>query len=158
MRTYFSKKVYFVFLFLQILLAFYQWPRRSISEDAPLIGTITNLILNPLLYTFLYSFFLIKKTKVIGRNGFTNLMSLCIKGDFEKVKEATSAADSQINSQDDGGYSALMYACSNGNLEIVKLLLQLGANLNLETKKGNTALYFAEKGKHSDVVAMLKSN
>ena len=158
MRTYFSKKVYFVFLFLQILLAFYQWPRRSVSEDAPLIGTIANLILNPLLYTFFYSFFLIKKTKVVGRYGFTNLMSLCINGDFEKIREATSAADSQINSQDDGGYTALMYACSNGNFEVVKLLLQRGANQNLQTKKGNTALYFAEKGKHSDVLALLKSN
>ena len=155
MRTYFSFKAYFVFLILQILLAIYQWPQRLEYDETPVIGTLANLILNPIIYTFLYSIIFIKKTKVVGRDGYTSLMSLCKSGDLVKIKTSTENFDLQVNMQDTGGYTALMYACSSGGLEIVKLLLDMGADKNLQTKKGNTALYFAEKGNHSEIVKLL---
>jgi ankyrin repeat protein len=156
MRTYFSKKAYFIFLILEIILAYKNFPQLLENSGTPYISQLTRLIINPLFYSFLYSIIFIKKIKTVGYDGFTNLMSMCSTGDFEKIKEPTENFESQINLQDKGGYTALMYACSNGNLEIVKFLLQLGANKNLQTKKGNTALYFAEKGNHSKIVELLK--
>jgi hypothetical protein len=59
-----------------------------------------------------------------------------------------------------GGYTPLMQAASSGNLELVKLLIDAGADLNLEDQRGRTALDEAEGYTHSSerrtVVAFLK--
>ena len=49
-----------------------------------------------------------------------------------------------LNLRSDSEKTALMYACENGDIQMVKLLLDYGADINLETKsKHFTALYFA---------------
>ena len=42
-----------------------------------------------------------------------------------------------------GGLTALMYVCEFGFVEIVKILVDAGANLNLQNKEDNTALMIA---------------
>ena len=48
-----------------------------------------------------------------------------------------------------------MYASSNGKKDVVELLLANGADKNISTIKGNTALSFAKKNNHEDVVKIL---
>jgi ankyrin repeat protein len=50
-----------------------------------------------------------------------------------------------INHQDYSGETALMLACKFHRIEIVKLLLSAGADVNIRTKKGKSALFEAER-------------
>ena len=49
----------------------------------------------------------------------------------------------------------LHWACSNGTLELVKDLINHGADLDLKTVMGNTALHTASRGGHSAVAQIL---
>ena len=62
-----------------------------------------------------------------------------------------------INAKNNDGETALMWASYNGHLEVVKLLVTLGADVNAKDKNGNTALMWAIYNGHSEVVAYLKS-
>jgi ankyrin repeat protein len=65
-----------------------------------------------------------------------------------------------INLQDKMGYSALHFASQNNCLEAVQLLLDSGANVDLEDSFGNTPLgraVFTSEGK-GDVIQLLLRN
>ena len=62
----------------------------------------------------------------------------------------------KVNWQNVDGWSALMSAASVGDLQTVKLLLQAGANKSLRDEDGKTALYWARREKHLDVVRVLE--
>jgi hypothetical protein len=56
------------------------------------------------------------------------------------------------------GFSSLMYAAGRGHCEVVRLLLQEGANACLRSKNirlGATALFFSAAGGHRDACALL---
>jgi ankyrin repeat protein len=48
-----------------------------------------------------------------------------------------------------------MYAVSSGNYELVKFLLDNGANKNLNTIHGNDAIFFAIKYKHDEILKLI---
>jgi ankyrin repeat protein len=54
-------------------------------------------------------------------------------------------------------FSAIMFAASEGQLEVVKILLSRGADPSFKDKDGDTAESFATKNGHKEVVALLKS-
>ena len=54
-----------------------------------------------------------------------------------------------------GDCTPLMEASSGGFVDIVKLLLQHGANVNAQSSSGNTALHYACCGGYEDVVLVL---
>jgi ankyrin repeat protein len=65
-----------------------------------------------------------------------------------------SYADIQVISS--GGYHALHFAAEKGYSNIIELLLRAsGADVNVETPSGSTALLLATKGKHEDTVKYL---
>ena len=43
-----------------------------------------------------------------------------------------------VNEKGTGGKTALQYAAENGNIDIVNILIDAGANPNLQDKRGNT--------------------
>ena len=53
------------------------------------------------------------------------------------------------------GFTALMIAAENGHADVVKELLEKGANVNLENKQGFTALILAAQEGHTGVVTEL---
>jgi ankyrin repeat protein len=53
------------------------------------------------------------------------------------------------------GWTVLMTAASIGNLEIVKLLVEHGADVNLKNVKGNTALILAAQNDNFNIVKYL---
>lgn len=53
------------------------------------------------------------------------------------------------------GYTALLYASMDGNVEMVKLLLAHKPDVNY-ARKGKTALYFAALGRHNEIIRLLK--
>jgi len=54
------------------------------------------------------------------------------------------------------GWTALMYAAAEGQLRVVKTLLRFSADKTLKDADGDTALDFATKNNHPEVVKLLK--
>ena len=82
-------------------------------------------------------------------------------GDIAIVQQLLSDKSIDVNTRDEYGNTALMEASSDGNKEIVELLLKHGADVNIKGNDGNTALMFAlpEKGlKESKEIVKLLLN
>ena len=75
-------------------------------------------------------------------------------GEVEEV-ERVLAEGVDVNQTDDEGYSALQAAAENDNLDVVKLLVTKGANVQYTTEY--TALQLAEMAGNSEVVEYLKT-
>ena len=75
-------------------------------------------------------------------------------GELAEV-EKSLANGTDVNSADEEGYSALHAAAENGYLDVVKLLVEKGANVRHKTQY--TALELAEMAGNDDVVAYLKN-
>eukprot|EP00435_Cladocopium_sp_Y103_P050843 s385_g15.t1 len=65
-----------------------------------------------------------------------------------------SRADLEIKATEDGS-TALHCATFNGNLVVVKLLLDAGADKSSELEEGATALHLATRGNHLDIARLL---
>jgi len=76
-------------------------------------------------------------------------------GRTETVRQLL-VAKGNPNAVDTGGWSALQAAAENGHLEIVKLLVAAGANVNYASEHG-TALQFAVRAKQDAVASFLRS-
>lgn len=75
-------------------------------------------------------------------------------GELAEV-EKSLANGADVNSADEEGYSALHAAAENGYLDVVKLLVDKGADVQHKTQY--TALELAEMAGNDDVAAYLKS-
>ncbi|WP_151827548.1 ankyrin repeat domain-containing protein [Acinetobacter oleivorans] len=75
-------------------------------------------------------------------------------GDLDQVEQLLSEGQDP-NQADDEGYSALQAAAENDHLEIVKLLVEKGAQVAYKSEY--TALQLAEMAGNIDVVNYLKS-
>jgi len=63
-----------------------------------------------------------------------------------------------VNTKDQYNQTALMCASLKGRKEVVKLLLESGAEINVKTKKGYTALSLATDRGHRDVADLILEN
>ncbi|WP_312087815.1 ankyrin repeat domain-containing protein [Acinetobacter variabilis] len=75
-------------------------------------------------------------------------------GDIEQIENGLQEG-LDVNSADEEGYSALQAAAENDHLEVVKLLISKGADV--DHRSTYTALELAEMAGNKDVVAYLKS-
>ena len=55
-------------------------------------------------------------------------------------------------------FQPLMFAASNGNLEVVKILIETGADISVMNNSGETAVILAESGSYGSVVNFLMSS
>lgn len=74
----------------------------------------------------------------------TCLSQLVSDGDIEKLR-SFSAIDSEIDSLDTNGFAALHYAAQLDRVEILNLLLDNGANRDVQGENGVTPLHLASK-------------
>ena len=58
----------------------------------------------------------------------------------------------EVNTKEEEGETALIAATYRGHIDIVKALLEAGADLNARDKNGKTALTYAEEKSHSETV------
>ncbi len=84
----------------------------------------------------------------------TPLCSAIMKGDLETVKKFIEYG-SDVNEKSNG-LTPLMFAARYNKVEIIKYLVEKGADKQLKDEKGNTALNYAEFSKSQDAVACLK--
>ena len=92
-----------------------------------------------------------------GNTGATKYPSLA--GSLQRAEEqharevATKKAES--NRPDEHGRTPLMKAAEEGNRKDICALLKQGADLSLQDKDGNTALFYAAKNGHDEAVRIL---
>ncbi|RNA04876.1 ankyrin repeat [Brachionus plicatilis] len=79
-------------------------------------------------------------------DGSTNIVSKYIRKGFD------------VNVRDGRGETGLMKASLNGECDIIRLLLEAGANLNLTDSCGRNALHFAIQGNHEKLSKLLCVN
>jgi hypothetical protein len=87
------------------------------------------------------------------------LMRAALQGDLKSVQQLLSAETSaNVNALDQGGQSALILACASqkSNSKIVQALIAAGANVNLRSRNGYTALTWAQTRHHADVIQVLR--
>jgi hypothetical protein len=87
------------------------------------------------------------------------LMRAAVQGDVKTVKQLLEDAPAAgVNSLDQGGQSALILACQNikANPEVVKALITAGANVNLRSRNGYTALTWAIARNNTEVARILR--
>lgn len=75
-------------------------------------------------------------------------------GDVAAVEDLLGRKAFEIDERDCGGMTALMAACINGHVEVVRVLLRLGANTALRVR-GWAALALASRAGHAEVAAAL---
>ena len=89
-------------------------------------------------------------------NGRTALM-YASSGPFAETVELLLQQGAGVNVQGTlEGFTPLMTAAAEGLLDIVRLLLVHGADRNLEDQDGDTALSFAKRNGHTEVVELLE--
>ncbi len=76
-------------------------------------------------------------------------------GQPDKV-EAALNADADVHQQDEQGWTALNWAAGKGNVEIVRLLLNRGADVFRTGRDQRTPYKIALAAKHTDVARLLK--
>lgn len=69
-------------------------------------------------------------------------------GDVQLAEELLSKASTDIDEQQQNGFTPLMVAAQEGHHHVVKILLQHGAGVGIESKEKSTALsLFAQFGR-----------
>jgi len=84
------------------------------------------------------------------------LLGRAKEGDIVEMLNLVISQGAEVDPKIEGGFTPLMYAAREGNLEVVKLLVGKGAKANAQSKEGETALKLAEKGGHVEVVKFLR--
>jgi cytohesin len=77
------------------------------------------------------------------------------EGDLEKVKKIIEKDPSQINIRDVIGFTPLQLASGKGHTEVVKYLLEHGANIELGNDLGEKPLMYAARYGHYETVKIL---
>lgn len=76
-------------------------------------------------------------------------------GDTAQVKSILKDTPGAMTQPDSNGITALHHAAFKGRLDVVKLLIGAGADVNAEDNSGGTPLHAAVIGGHADVAGFL---
>jgi hypothetical protein len=81
------------------------------------------------------------------------LIKYCIDGNLQKIKSCVSKRN--VNTMDNTKTTLLMHASALGYIDIIKVLVEKGANLNLQNAHGYTALIRACINNYPEVIIYL---
>jgi hypothetical protein len=95
----------------------------------------------------------------LGRRGMTQLHFCSEKGLTTSVKRLLSIRNINVNLKDKRfGWTPLHYAAYNGHVEIARLLLQNGADLNAKDRYGSSPLHLSAEQGSVDILHLLVEN
>jgi ankyrin repeat protein len=90
----------------------------------------------------------------VGYSAVPILSVICRDGDVRSVMTLIEAG-AQINQEDAGGATPLIWAATGGNAEVVKILLDRGAHVDAKAAWGQTALMMAAARGSIPIVTLL---
>ncbi|XP_014787114.1 putative ankyrin repeat protein RF_0381 [Octopus bimaculoides] len=79
------------------------------------------------------------------------------QGDIHYIKTFLKENPDKINQTNSWGLTYLMVACQQGNTDLINLLIDAGAELDMSDKGGNAALHYAVTNHQRDAVALMIS-
>ena len=88
------------------------------------------------------------------KQGASALIWAAAEGHTDTV-QALLDEGTDVNQNDDSGWTALLVASVRGHSQVVRTLLQAGADVNVIEKKGGTALMFATINDHQEIIRIL---
>lgn len=100
----------------------------------------------------------IKSGQQIDTSNFRPIDFLCaaaVEGNLSEVKNALAADPSLINVRGDRGRTPLHFAAGGGHKEVVKYLLEQGADPLAEDENGDPASGAALEGSFTDIAQMI---
>ncbi|KAL5760117.1 hypothetical protein ACOSQ2_018955 [Xanthoceras sorbifolium] len=83
---------------------------------------------------------------------FSTLMFMTRANNVKALEKLIEQVDTDLDVQDDDGYSAAMIAAAAGHAEVFRLLLRAGANIKLQNKYGETAISLSELNQNGEVL------
>jgi ankyrin repeat protein len=131
---------------------------RMGSDPNSLCGPLTNLALACKVDCFGYVECLLQhgaSVNACGLTGTTPLMATCMNKHLA-IANLLMESGAVVNQKDDQGWNSFFYACSNGNLDLVKCLHKKGSDIFLESKTRSTALI--EASQHTPIIKYLVDN
>ena len=75
----------------------------------------------------------------------------------ELLRKNGAKVNAELKRKSALGWTALHYAVTNGDAELVKYLIKHGANVNKSTGEGSSPLFLAKLGGYDDIVKILKN-
>jgi ankyrin repeat protein len=96
-----------------------------------------------------------RQSGVWCENGMTALMLAVREGQFLAAKKLLESGANPNLCDEDTQKTALMFAIENQSLDLVRLLVNAGANLAVQDSYGNTPLMKARKLKNTEIVSFL---
>jgi len=88
----------------------------------------------------------------------TQIMEQCEDGDLEGVRAKLKIQPALLNIRDGNGRSPLHRAAESGNMELMEMLIGMGAIVNAESETGHTPLHFGAFAGHVDACKSLLNN
>ena len=96
------------------------------------------------------------KTAFLIKDSRTPLMEACFTGNLKAAEVLVEFKPEEVDASDEKlGWTALMYAAYKGHLDIVKMLVEHGADVNKESNHGFSPAMAAFNNDHMDVVSFL---
>ncbi|VUZ95856.1 acyl-CoA-binding protein, putative [Plasmodium vivax] len=80
-----------------------------------------------------------------------------VQANLQYIKSALKSNPYLVNKRNSDGLCALHYACDRGYLDIVKVLIELGADVNADDSCGDTALHIAAYSGQTEIIKYLTS-
>lgn len=85
----------------------------------------------------------------------TSIFQAAESGDVDRVRDLVEEQPSLVDAMDARTLTALHYAAAEGHADVVRALLERGADANNTALGGVTPLFVAAAGGHAEVVALL---
>ena len=79
-------------------------------------------------------------------------------GDLNKISQLLQSDPDLLNSRDQQNKTALHFACQNGHIEVVKLLVEKGANVNITDYDFKSPLLWAASEGYREILDILLKN
>jgi len=98
---------------------------------------------------------IINKLILSDERFFTYLMKACLLGNLELVEGLLKLKNINVNAVNNNRDTALMVASIRGDIEIVKTLVNNGAEINIKREDGKSALVFACRKGRIEIVEFL---
>ncbi|XP_022652251.1 histone-lysine N-methyltransferase EHMT2-like isoform X2 [Varroa jacobsoni] len=93
-------------------------------------------------------------TAKCGEDGMTCLHLASKAGLHDVVQLILKRSTAQVNAQDEGGWTPIVWASEHQHSNVVLLLLKHGANPNIRDSEGNTALHWSAYSGTVDILLM----
>ncbi|XP_063002928.1 DNA-binding protein RFXANK [Elgaria multicarinata webbii] len=80
---------------------------------------------------------------------------LAAQGELVLLKESLRKGENLLNKPDERGFTPLMWAAAFGEIEIVRTMLEWGADPHVLAKERESALSLASTGGYTDIIVLL---